>query len=35
MMEVIRKDMDIKDLNEEILLNRNEWRNIIYVVDPA
>jgi len=34
-MEVIRQDIKAKDLNEGILLNRNEWRKLIHVPDPA
>ena len=29
-MEVIRQDIKAKDLNEGILLNRNEWRKLIH-----
>ena len=34
-MEVIRQDIEAKGLNEGILLDRNEWRKLIYVPDPA
>lgn len=33
-MEVIRKDIDATDLNKDILFDINEWRRIIYVIDP-
>lgn len=32
-MWVIRKDTDCRDINKEILFNRNEWRRIINVID--
>jgi len=34
-MEVIRQDIEAKGLNEDILLDRNEWRKLIHVPDPA
>ena len=34
-MEVIRQDIEAKCLNEGILLDRNEWRKLIHVPDPA
>jgi len=34
-IEVIRQDMEAKDLNDGILLDRNEWRKLIHVPDPA
>ena len=34
-MEVIRQDIEAKDLSEGILLDRNEWRKLIHVPDPA
>jgi len=34
-MEVIRHDTEAKDLNEGILLDRNEWRKLIHVPDPT
>lgn len=34
-IDVIREDMDAQDLNKDIFLDRNEWRRIIYVIDPA
>ena len=34
-MEVIRQDIKAKGLSEGILLNRNEWRKLIHVPDPA
>ena len=34
-MEVIRQDIEAKGLNEGILLDRNEWRMLIHVPDPA
>lgn len=33
-MKVIR-DMDFKGLNEDILLDKNEWRGIIHVNNLA
>lgn len=33
-IEVILKDMNARGLNEDILLDRKEWRWIIHVVDP-
>ena len=35
LMEVIRQDIEAKGLNEDILLDRNEWRKLIHVPDPA
>lgn len=32
-MEMIQRYMDAKNLNEDILLDRNGWRNIIYESD--
>lgn len=32
--DIIEK-MDTSGLNEDILLNKNEWKRIIHVVDPA
>jgi len=34
-MEVIRQYIKAKDLNEGILLDRNKWRKLIHVPDPA
>ena len=34
-LEVIRQDIEDKGLNEGILLDRNEWRKLIHVSDPA
>jgi len=34
-MEVIRQDIEAKCLSEGILLDRNEWRKLIYVPDPS
>jgi len=34
-MDVIRQDIKEKDLNEGILLDRNEWKKLIHVPDPA
>ena len=34
-MEVIRQDIEAKGLSEGILLDRNEWRKLIHVSDPA
>ena len=34
-MEVIRQDMEAKGLSEGILLDKNEWRKLIHVLDPA
>ena len=34
-MEVIRQDIEAKDLSEGILLDRNDWRKLIHVPDPA
>ena len=34
-MEVIRQDMEGKGVSEGILLDRNEWRKLIHVPDPA
>ena len=34
-MEVIRQGMEAKGLSEGILLDRNEWRKLIHVPDPA
>ena len=34
-MEVIRQDIEAKGLSEDILLDRNEWRKLIHVPDPA
>ena len=34
-MEVIRRDIQAKGLNEGILLSRNEWRKLIRVPDPT
>ena len=34
-MEVIRQDIEAKGLSEGILLDRNEWRKLIRVPDPA
>ena len=34
-MEVIRQDMEAKGLSEGILVDRNEWRKLIHVPDPA
>lgn len=32
---MIRKDINTKGLNEDILLSMNEWSRIIYVIDPV
>ena len=34
-MEVIRQDIEAKGLNEGISLDRNKWRKLIHVPDPA
>ena len=34
-MEVIRQDIEAKGLSEGILLDRNVWRKLIHVPDPA
>ena len=34
-MEIIRQDIEAKGLSEGILLDRNEWRKLIHVPDPA
>ena len=34
-MEVIQQDMEANGLIEGILLDRNEWRKLIHVPDPA
>lgn len=34
-MEMIQKDICARSLNEDILFDRNKWRRIIHVVDPA
>ena len=34
-MEKIRQDIGAKGLSERILLDRNEWRKLIHVPDPA
>ena len=34
-MEVIRQDTEAKGLSEGIFLDRNEWRKLIHVPDPA
>ena len=34
-MEVIQQDIEAKGLSECILLDRNEWRKLIHVLDPA
>ena len=34
-MEVIQQYIKAKGLSEGILLNRNEWRKLIHVLDPA
>ena len=34
-MKVIRQDIEDKSLSEGILLDRNEWRKLIHVPDPA
>jgi len=34
-MEVIRQDIEAKGFSEGILLDRNEWRKLIHVLDPA
>lgn len=31
--EGIRKDTDVKGLNKDMLLDRNEWRKIIHMID--
>ena len=32
---MIRQDIEAKGLNEDILLDRNEWRKLIHMPDPA
>ena len=34
-IEVIRQNIEAKDFSESILLDRNEWRKLIHVPDPA
>jgi len=34
-MEVIRQDIEAKGLSEGILLDRNEWRKLTHVPNPA
>jgi len=34
-MEVIRQDIEAKGFNEGILLDKNEWKKLIHVPDPA
>ena len=34
-MEVIRQAIETQGLSEGILLDRNEWRKLIHVPDPA
>ena len=34
-IDVIRQDIEVKGLHEGILLDRNEWRKLIHVPDPA
>ena len=34
-IEVIQQDIEVKALNEGILLDRNEWRKLIHVPDPT
>ena len=34
-MKVIRQDIAAESLSEGILLDRNEWRKLIHVPDPA
>lgn len=34
-MEVMREDMDARDLNKDILFHGNEWRRITHIVDPV
>lgn len=34
-MKVIRKYIDAKGLNKDILLDRNEWTMMIYVLNLA
>lgn len=34
-MEVIRKDTNAKELDEDILHNRNKWKRMIHVLDLA
>ena len=34
-MKVIRQDIEAKGLSEGILLDRDEWRKLIHVPDPA
>lgn len=29
------EDMNVKGLNEDMLLNENEWRMMIHVFDPV
>ena len=33
-MEVIRQDIEAKGLSEGILLDRNEWKKLIHVLNP-
>lgn len=34
-MDMIQKYMDDRGLNKDILLNKNEWRRIIHVINLA
>jgi len=34
-MEIIQQDIEAKGLSEGILLDRNEWRKLIHVLDPV
>ena len=34
-VSLVRQDIEAKGLSEDILLDRNEWRKLIHVPDPA
>ena len=34
-MDVIRQDIEVKGLNDGILLYKNEWRKLIHAPDPV
>jgi len=34
-IELIQQDIEAKGLSESMLLDRNEWRKLIHVPDPA
>lgn len=33
--EVIKKDLDINDLDRSMILNRTLWQKLIHVTDPT